>query len=153
MSILVYDIERNSIISQDNIKIYNLIPQNVNTDNDNNPNAQSINEVQEDNLEDNYRNENTNCFFKFLENLRPVYIILIQIGIIILFVGVGYFLEWAKYLENNKIFLKVIVPVLFGICSIMSIILVIFYRFLKRRFESKWWYAYYIYYLYLVQYR
>ena len=147
MSILVYDIERNSIISQDNIKIYNPVPQNVNTDNDNNPNAQSINGVQEDNLEDNYRNGNSNCFFKFLENLRPVYIILIQIGIIILFVGVGMFLEWAEYLQKKKIFLKVIVPVLFGICAIMSIILVIFFRFLKRRFESKWWYAYYIYYI------
>ena len=85
-----------------------------------------------------------------MENLRPVYIILIQIAIIILFVGIGCFLGWNEYLKNNEILLKVIVTVLFGICAIMSLILVIIYRFLKRQFESKWWYVYYIYYIPLI---
>ena len=165
MNILVNDFERNSINSEDNIKIYSpilpnddndnnpsvpLINQVDNIDNDNNSISQSINEVQEGNREGNSRNENSNCFFNILDKLRPVYIILIQIGIIILFVGVGCFLDWHKYLKNNEIFLKVIATVFFGICAIMSLILVIFYRFLKREFESKCWYLYYIYYIPLV---
>ena len=89
MVILVNDFERNSINSEDNIKIYSpILP---NDDNDNNPNSHSINEEQEENIENNSRNENSNFFFKILDNLRPVYIILIQIGIIILFVGLLQF--------------------------------------------------------------
>ena len=164
MNISVYDLERNSINSVDNIKIYNPVPQNANNDNDNSPNAplinevdnidndnnqiaQSINEIQEDNLENNNRNENSNCFFKFLENLRPVYIILIQIGVIILFVGIGCLLGFHEYLKNNEIFLKVICIIIFGICGIMSMILAFFFRILKSDFKSKWWYIYYIYYI------
>ena len=148
MCISVYDLERNSIKSEDNIKIYNPEPQNDdnvndnnpnvplinevdNIDNDNNSNTHSINEVQEVNSENNSRNENSNCFFKILENLRPVYIILIQIGIITLF-------------------MKVIASVFLGIGAIMCIPLVIIYRFLKREFESKWWYIYYIIYIPLI---
>ena len=78
MVISVYDLERNSIKSEDNIKIYNPEPQNDdnvndnnptvplinevnNIDNDNNSNSLSINEVQEVNLENNSWNENSNC--------------------------------------------------------------------------------------------
>ena len=167
MSILVNDFERNSIISEDNIKIYSPVPQNVNNDNDNspkaplinevdiidndnNPNAQSINEVQEDNLEDNSRHKNSNCFFKFLEKLRPVYIILIQIGIIILFVWIRCTPGSHEYLKKIEIFLKVISIIVFGIYALMSIILDIFFRILKIEFESKWWYIYYIYYIPLI---
>ena len=149
MNISVYDLERNSINSVDNIKIYNPVPQNANNDNDNSPNAplinevdnidndnnqiaQSINEIQEDNLENNNRNENSNCFFKFLENLRPVYIILIQIGVIILFVGIGCLLGFHEYLKNNEIFLKVICIIIFGICGIMSMILAFFFQNFKK---------------------
>ena len=167
MVILVYDFERNSIKSEDNIKIYNPEPQNDdnvndnnpnvplinevdNIDNDNNSNTHSINEVQEVNLENNSRNENSNCFFKILENLRPVYIILIQIGIITLFVGVGCYLGVHEYLKNNRLFMKVIASVFLGIGAIMCIPLVIIYRFLKREFESKWWCIYYIIYIPLI---
>ena len=167
MVILVYDFERNSIKSEDNIKIYNPEPQNDdnvndnnpnvplineadNIDNDNNSNTHSINEVQEVNLENNSRNENSNCFFKFLENLRPVYIILIQIGIITLFVGVGCYLGVHEYLKNNELFMKVIASVFFGIGAIMWITLVIIYRYLQKEFKSKLWYIYYIYYIPLI---
>ena len=110
MSILVNDLERDSIHSVDNINNEKLYP--LNNDDDN-----SINHDNNDYRINNDNNNNDNdsrvtlihqipenndiSFFRKLNDMRPVYIILIQISIIILIVGVGGLLGWNERFKND----------------------------------------------------
>ena len=165
MTILVNDLERNSINEKDNInneKLYR-----ADNDDDNNINNDYIISNENENKNEN-ENENNNhndsrvtlinqipenndiYFFKILNNMRPVYIILIQISIIILIVGVGGLLGWNERFKNDVDFLEIILLVFLVICFIICIILVIIFYFLKKKFISNWWYIYHIYYIPLI---
>ena len=99
MSILVNDLERNSIHSVNNINNENLYP--ANNDDDNNINHNNNNDSRVT-LIGQIPGNNDIYFFQILNNMRPVYIILIQISIIILIVGVGGVLGWNEQFKNDN---------------------------------------------------
>ena len=150
MTILVNDLERHSVDSVEDVNIDDPYPQN---EENNNPFHNDLNDYQQmypliNEVQINNQEDEEDCYiFYLLNNIRPIYIILIQIFIVVAFVGIGCPLGIYKKFHEDELFRNIILIIIFGICFIMCIILVIVYYYLKIEMRSHLWYIYHLYYI------